>query len=134
MSIDHVKEGKNGIINSSAGLIGKRKWVEKLLGDAENMTSFSRHFITKDVKATSDPLLGQVRFMFSSMAPCSQSWAGLWVLGTPGLAATCNTQQLAPMNIPAEAPQPMGNPNRGLFIKSISWMFVVPVDHKGTNS
>ena len=36
MSIDHVKEGKNGI--NSARLTGKLKWVEKLLGDAENMT------------------------------------------------------------------------------------------------
>lgn len=54
--------------------------------------------------------------------------------GLLGLTATFNAKQLAPMNIPAEAPQPMGNPNRGLFIKSISWMFVVPVDHKGTNS
>jgi hypothetical protein len=36
MSIDHVKEGKNGIINSSARLIGKLKWVKELLGDTEN--------------------------------------------------------------------------------------------------
>jgi hypothetical protein len=42
MSIDHVKEGKNGIINS-ARLIGKLKWVEKLLGDTEyDFSQFSQ--------------------------------------------------------------------------------------------
>lgn len=27
----------------------------------------------------------------------------------------------------------MGNPNRDLFIKTISWLFVVPASHKGAN-
>lgn len=42
MSVDHVEESKNGIINSSAGLIGKLKWVDEHLGDAENMMSFHK--------------------------------------------------------------------------------------------
>jgi hypothetical protein len=37
MSVDHI-ESKNGV-NSSAGLIGKLKCVEELLGDTENRTS-----------------------------------------------------------------------------------------------
>lgn len=33
--------------------------------------------------------------------------------GLPGPAATCNGQQLAPVNIPAEAPQPHGKSQQG---------------------
>jgi hypothetical protein len=40
--LDHVEENKNDIINSSARLICKLKWINQLLGDAENMMTFQR--------------------------------------------------------------------------------------------
>lgn len=68
----------------------------------------------------------------SLLPPC---WAGKgWRTpgpGLPGLAAMSNAQQLAPVNIPAEALNLMGNPNGDLFIKTISWLFVVPASHEG---
>lgn len=55
--------------------------------------------------------------LWGSLEECSPPcWAGKgWRtpgLGLPGLAATCNSQQLAPVNIPAEAPEPHGKTRR----------------------
>lgn len=55
--------------------------------------------------------------LWGSLEECSPPrWAGKgWRtpgLGLPGLAATCNSQQLAPVNITAEAPEPHGKTRR----------------------
>jgi len=54
--------------------------------------------------------------------------------GLPGPAAPCNAQQLATVNIPAEALSLMGNPTRDLFIQTISELFVALASHKGATS